>query len=97
VKYHTFPTTGTSQIATVIDGQSQVSYPRLRDRLSPWRWILLVQQPRTLAVVAVPVGAVRYRPTQVFRHLGLKDVAQRLHLQVADALWQPGLALTGIA
>jgi hypothetical protein len=68
VEYYSFPATGTTQIATVVYGQSQVLYA-----------IRLAMQYRTLEIgtlvfVAVTVRAIRDRSLQVLVHVVAYDI-----------------------
>ena len=62
VEYHALPTTGTSEITTVVYGQSEMSDVTVT---GPWERPAtvggtLVPEIGTLILVAVPVGLVRY-------------------------------------
>jgi len=69
VEYHAFPTTGTTQIATVVNGKSQVLYAI---RLAMQYRIGL--DVRTLVFVAVTIRAVCYRTLQILVHVTADDL-----------------------
>jgi hypothetical protein len=82
VEDETIPTTWTTQVATVIYGQSQMS-----DLC--WRLVgpLVELQVGTLVLIAVTVGAVCYTGLQMCPHIACQQFIHGLDLQVADALW----------
>jgi len=69
MEYHAFPTTGTSQITTVVNGKSQVLYAI---RLAMQYRIGL--DVRTLVFVAVTIRAIRYRTLQIFVLVTVDDI-----------------------
>jgi len=66
VEYQILSATGTTKIATVIDGQPQVSYHVI---LALW-YETVVREVGTLLCVAVTVGAIGHRTLQVLVHVG---------------------------
>jgi hypothetical protein len=71
VEDHALPTTGASQIATVVDGKSQVLYAfRLAMQYSTCLYV------GTLVFVAVTICSICYRTLQVFVHVTADYVSQ---------------------
>jgi hypothetical protein len=97
VEYHRLPATWTTQVATVVDGQTQVHVCVGTEFFHVIEIHVARSQVCALMLVAVSVCAVLYGTLHVPTHLALQYFLQCAYLQVTYALWQPTLALTGVA
>ena len=84
------PATGTTQVATVVNGQ-----PQILDLLLCLFKEFSATQVRAPVFIAVTIRAIADACLQHSVFVRTNYLCQRLNLQIAYALWQPCCAFTG--